>query len=773
MCSGLGIAQSQGTYRPTGAPPAQWRVNEHHALIWNQTPYLPVGVRVSTIAGIKEAFTQGIRDVVLDLPASGVGWSDLLAACEAGGMRYLIALNSVTPIARGFAVEPEAFRVSGIVSDINVDVPLPGAVSALVVLVTKRDGMIHLAERHAIENGRLKMPIKAPNSLEHILLIYPETTGLATPDYWEGFDIHRDLLLSSLTKHATGPGLRGIINPVGEALQHSAEATRFVPNSTYFRMEFRAYLTERYRSIETLVKAWSISASDIESWDHAARLVPLWTESRGVPRLWDTDTDRLYVCESKRSSIWNDIRAVVSAASSKRVARLIPAIRSVADVPVVQEWTNWSPLVEGSKVGISGVGMRTRGTNPSSVVDSGCRALSSVLRNPNPLWFVATDAVLSGVPDPASKVVDVCEDLAALGAKGWFVRSSDTPVLTAVSTESKTRSVDTSFAQWSPTAVFFAESAMNPAMPQRLPGGKWWLPSPASGSRLDLGSQFNGYRYSGGLDNYVVLWTNLATAKHRFRFIDPKVLTVTTLDGSDPVFRTNKRGFELTIGQTPLILKGSSEIPVPESALNQLLADFDRAKKLAEETRKDVTEEIYQFRDAANGFDRNPGGSWSAMNTSYHRMVKKLSLFDWIEGESSKNNSFSDIQSDPGLSNAAALWLRTQIAPNKEGFFAEYTVVPRTTEEQHLWIAAKISSDDRTAIRVDVGDQRLQIEGEPVSHYGSGYSWYDLGPVRISGPQAKIIVRVLSSETAPISLDTVLLYPGQFQPRGPMMPRLL
>jgi hypothetical protein len=321
-----------------------------------------VGLRIDgTKSEIDRAKAAGFNDVIVELPVSGAGWEDALAALEANDMRYLISVNSLAAAATGVAVEPQGYRVTGITQDRRVEFPLPGCTSALAALVTQRDETVQWSKRVAVEGGRFVLDVEAPNQLEHVLLVYPITTSLSQPDFWESWDGHRDALLTALRRNKPGKGLRGIVNPAGELLSTTGRDPHFVPTSAYFRMEFRSYLVNRYRNIETAQRAWSLSVTDIDSFDALARLVPLWSGSRGIGQLWDPVTDRLYRCEPRRSSVWTDIEAVVQAAAARRYDRLIGSIRQVADVPVIQDWYGWSTPYEREQPALTGVGMRVSG----------------------------------------------------------------------------------------------------------------------------------------------------------------------------------------------------------------------------------------------------------------------------------------------------------------------------------------------------------------------------------------------------------------------------
>jgi hypothetical protein len=225
----------EGTYSKT-----PWQINEHHTLIWGGQPYIPVGIRIDGNAAAVVAATQSkVQDVLVDLPASGMGWSDTLKALDDNKLRYLLRVNSMAPMAHGFAVEPQGYRIPGIDKATRVEIALPGAQSAFVVLAAKRDGSVDSKARVPVINGKLVYDADPGPEYEHVLLIYPEMTSAEQPDYWEELDGHRDALLSSLKRNELGAGLRGIVNPLGRTVDLPGRDLDFVPTSRYFRMELR------------------------------------------------------------------------------------------------------------------------------------------------------------------------------------------------------------------------------------------------------------------------------------------------------------------------------------------------------------------------------------------------------------------------------------------------------------------------------------------------------------------------------------------------------
>lgn len=762
--AGVVAAQStsKGVYQPEGGTPVEWSINEHHALLWNGAPYIPVGVRIQPVlAEIEQAKAAGIKDVFLSVPV-GTDWSPLIKALEAAQMRYLLAIDSLAPGATGVAVEPQTYRVAGITETRKVEVSLPGATSALTVLVTARDSTVMRVDRVAIEGGKLSVEVTPPGSLEHVLLIYPTHTTQSHPDYWEGFDGQRDAVLTAVKRARPGAGFRGIVNPMGEYVS-LAGRTGFVPSGDYFRLELRQYLESRYRNFETAQRAWALGVNDLETFDDMARLVPLWSGVRGIPHYWDPKTDRLYRSNQRTSTAWSDIQAVINSAAGRRFDRLCASLRQVADVPIVQEWLGWSAPYEAARPALNGIGMRASGSTPSELAQTAARAASSAMRWTTPSWLLATDI------DPASPdgsgVPVALNDLAAMGARGFFFRNVP---LAAVATET----AEDALAQWSPEPLFYPESAANPAGPQRLPAGRYWLPAPGGGNRIDLGSSFFAYRYVDKGHTFTAIWAAAPIARVKLRMIEPKSAVVTTIDGSDPKLKVHRNAIELDLGPLPILITGTEEIPIPEPALAEQVAKFNSLKKLSEEIRRDIAEEDFMHRDAVAGFDRLPGGSFSLMRRAYWSATAKLAPYVWIEAESTRTTNFSEIVPTSGASNGNLLSLRAPAALDSRGYFAEYNFPVRMAEVE-IWIAARIPNDSRGSISIDIGGQLLRIEDAAIMPYGPGLAWYRLGSTSLQGGSMKMTLFVNPDGASDLQIDSIFIAPAGTSPKGAFPPEIL
>ncbi len=764
---GSALAQPSGTYRGTA-----WEINENHTLKWGGQPYLPVGARIpGNVAAIDAAKAAGITDVLVELPASGQGWKEAFAALEARGMRYLLAVNSLAPGALGYAVEPSGYRINGVKGPRELAVKLPGVLAVFGILALRSDGSVTRSFELPVEDGWLRTRLAPGNDLENTFLMYPRTRSLGQPDFWEGLDEHRDNLLIALKRTPPGPGLRGIVNPLGETTPTGLASARFVPASAFFQLELRGFLEQKYKNLETALRAWGMGASFIDSWEEMARVVPLWSGTRGVSQVWDPVSKGLASCDSRKSTAWTDIGEVLATSASRRLQRLVVAVRSLADVPVIQEWSGWSPAYERQDPSLDGIAARVRGFSPSEVVGSTGRAASTVLRWPRHGLLFATEMDLPTGAEAPTTLKAVAEDLGSLGLRGLFARADNPEARKLIAGLAAERAADTTLATYGPTAFYFPENASNPAVAQRLPGGRWWLPAPFSGDRLDFGAPYEAYRMEdprGG--SIFAIWRTDGVGRVKFAMNTPKSATIVTADGSDAQPKISKEGLEITVGQSPLFILGSTEVPVPIEAFVRMQSNFEVLKKKAEDAKLNTTEETFLFRDNINSFKENPGGTFTTLRKLYRKLAYALGKFVWIEAESARDNTFSEALALPGCSNGSVLNLKTEIGQESQTYQAEYSIPSRTEEEQEIWIAARIPAERRGDLVARIGSQEFRILGDPLSLYANGFGWYRLGTTRLSGAPAKLVIEVSSPRGADLALDAILVTPGSFRPNGVFPP---
>ena len=608
--------------------------------------------------------------------------------------------------------------------------------------------------------------------MEHVLLVYPETEGISVPDFWEGFDSHRDTILAALHKTPPGAGLRGILNPLGSTSKLTDNFGQFVPGSPMFQVEFAAYLQANYRSFETVMRAWAMATSDQHDIQALARLVPLWNGTRGVGLLWDPKTDKTYACDKSKSPIWRDIAQVISNATHRRLKNLVQSIRSECDVPVLQDWIGWSALYEGTSDAINGIGVRMDSVNPITVADSAGRGLSTVLRWGKPGWLLASSVTMNESTKDEAMIQTAVNNLGAFGIRGAFFSGLDATGLKSLGSVASSGS-KAILDSGSVIPLFYPENATNPAVPMQLPGGKWWLPTPANGGRIDYGSQFYGYSYQAGGQSFTAIWRNGPPARVKLKSKDAKQMIVTTTDGSDPKPKFAKGALEVTIGETPVVVTGSDDPPVPDEAYVETILKFDDMLRVADARKADTTEQKYYFDEMRNRFNESPWPSFVVLRDQFWRLNMKLAPFTWIEAELCRDHTFGEVLPDPSCSAGGCLSLRTMIPPSGFGYYAEFVVNVRNIDDQEVWVAARIPAGQEQGISVTVAGLKMPLVGPPVSRYGAGFGWYRLGTVKLNGSLTHVRMQIDRANGCDIAVDVIGLFPGTFRPNGVTMPEVM
>ncbi|MBS1721539.1 MAG: hypothetical protein JSS66_00870 [Armatimonadetes bacterium] len=745
-----------------------WQVNTNNTLLWEGKPYMPVGIEVNGDAGaIDAALKTGVRDFLVDLPADGTGWSESFAALEAAGARYMVELSNMPPTREAVMVDPAGYRIPDVTRKTTIDVPMPEASEALVVLAVVRDGSVRWSKRVPVVDGRLHLDVDPLVEVPHVLLVYPVVRTLEAPDFFEGLDSYRDRLLGSVTAHKPGAGFRGFVGPLGRGIQFPGADTDYVPCSRLFQAELAAYLEQKYASVSTSLKAWALSANDITEFGHLARLVPLWSETRGVESLWDSETDHLYGVDRKTSLAWRDIRTVLRNVAQKRVQNFVSNLQAQSSAPVLFTWTGWNGPYSQTDVPIDGVAFSTgAGLSVAELIDRAARPVSAIIRRKKPGMVIAKNLSTKG----GASSEDAVAELEGMGVRGFFFSDYDATSAAKIAQMASARASDTSASEWTVHPLFYPEAARDPAVPMRLAGGLWWLPSPTPGTRLILGAGFEGYRLEDASGTVHALWATEQPVKTTIRVDDPKAVSITTADGQPVDFKIKKKDIELEVPTSPILIRGSEQVPVPMPSMADVTASLTILFDQFENQVNPNGNEQYIFAEAVKGFDRTPGSSFMTLRTQLNRMLPKAAPYVWIAASRSTKHNFGEAGPVSGSSSDNVLMTSTRFAPSGGRLSAEYPLTPRKSGVYGIWVAAQIPDELRSQVRVFAGDRMLGPPEKPTSFYGDGFAWYKFGEIELPRSLTSFRFECPAGAHANVALDVVLLAPTGFRPEGPRIP---
>lgn len=754
---------------------ARWHVNSQRTLHWNGIPYVPIGWRMPASAPAIRAVPQtGVSDVLLEL-APNEDWNAPIAAAEESKLHYLITLSGDAPRAPAFIIRPEMYRIDRVVNRETYTIPLPGIKSAYYILITSKGFHVESKGWLNIVNDVAQVQVnQTVVSESYTILIYPRVDSSELTDYWERFDARRDALLKQLRNTNFGEGLRGIVSPLGSVQRYTAYEGGIVPDSELFRLEFQGYLEEKYRNdIDLLSRAWRLRGPDIDTFAQAARLIPLFSRTRGIDSLFDPQEERFVPVDFYNSNYWLDLQTVIDNAATRRLSRLAESIRRQVDVPVVYEWSGWSPVYDSRKPAGNGIGIRAIGSGLAVIEEFASRPVSSAVAWQNSGWLIATD--LRGGPNfepfpDAKALATVVHDLSLLGAKGWFVRWTAGPESEWLSDVAKTVKSDESLVNRSVRAIFFPENARYPANTMRLPGGVWWLPTPAAGNRLDLGRGYEAYRHVAPYATFTAIWRTDAPKKTKLLFANTSNIEIRSADGQLVDAKVVRDGIELTVDTVPILVFGTDDIPVPQDTVEAIQAEYRLVTSMPQGRALGTGDFRFLFEDSVKRLKQNPSGAYVSMVDSLRNIQRQMGIFEWIEAESADETTFGHVYSSPACSGERALGVDTPIPPGPDGYTATFSV--RLDEgEREVWVAAKLDADLLPFLELEIANTTRTVVSPGLGGYGPGFAWYSFGKINPRGGVYTITLRL--KKGAPhyrMSVDALLLTKRPFVPRGPRMP---
>lgn len=749
---------------------ANWEVNSFNTLFWNGKPYIPVGATITgTQENVEAAIAAGIKDLVVEMPVQQ-DWAPVVSQLEKADVNYFVSINSLAPAAEVAAIDPESFRIPDLRGVFKFSLNIPGVEQARVVLASETTGNVRSDEVIKAVNGKVTVQNDTNLTEEHVLIVYPVLKDQSIPDLWEGFDAHRDQLLSTIRSAGFGSHFRGLINPMGRVTNFLEKDSTSVPTSSYFRMELQEYLERKYGTFDKVNEGWSLSVNGYQSIDELCQLVPLWTNSRGVEYLWDLKSGRKIRCEAGRSDIWADIRTVLATTTERRYTRLIEAIQAEVNVPVIQDWAGWGGPYEQVGVPVSGVGYQGAITSRINGIDQLVLPASSTLRRLSPTVCLATGLTFSTGEGMASPW-EIVEASQSFGVRGWFFRANTPEEFAAIKAASKGKDDLRALETWKTTALYYPISARNPASPTRLPGGLWWIPSPASGERIDFGEGIEGYRYSDGALNFVALWSTGSARRVKFKVRDPKTFEAVCIDGTDLEIKAEKDHVEMYVPTVPCLVFDVNDVPVPIDSFNItaamsdiLISRFGRIVDVSGNQK-------YELQRIVKGFDRNPAGSFIELRKQWRDLLLLAAPYKWIEAEKSVDTNFSNVQEILGSSDRKALVLDSRMTNMVSQFYSRYILKAVGSGEVDLWIAGRIPASMLPGVTVNVAGKTMHITSTPINYYGDRMAWYKVGRIPVVAGEQVITISTPGSTGGEIILDTLMATPDQnFQPEGPHPP---
>lgn len=444
---------SAGTFADKEGTKHSWQISPAHALIWDGSPYLPVGGSFSPHSFLSPADAawqedvkaltmlkgKGLRDLLLmpgkpiaDIPTASL--QRLIDYLDANDFHYGLSFGSgLTMPLTGTVVKPGSYRIADVRPPSSANWPVTNADSGFYVLVEKSDdNKVRKSGVIPVKENVASVPVEIEQtSGDLIALLFPHkslpvTNEGSLPDIWSGFDDYRDHILSALSKIKLGKGFRFFDDPLGRRIGLLGESDYMIPDSSTFNLEWEGYITRKYPNVEDARIAWGIGDA-LKTHRELARLIPLWANTRGIPFLHDIQTRKTYrlALDGSQSRWWQDFLECRNESILYHMNALADLLKSqIADVPVVYTWTQTHPIFcnisrEG---GFDGLGVAVKGGSLIGRILG--PAYSAAEQAERTTWCVATEIVGDATLKPAAPTESVAGQISRPAPVGYASRTA-------------------------------------------------------------------------------------------------------------------------------------------------------------------------------------------------------------------------------------------------------------------------------------------------------------------------------------------------------------
>ncbi len=830
--------ESRGVFADKTGAQHSWFVTPTHALNWDSRPYIPVGgtfcshylAEGQTEEGWnKDTQTldllksKGVQDLIIDPVVSAVdvpasAWQRLADYLDANGFRYGITFGvGVKTLLTGTVVKPGSYRVKDVGVDVDPTWAASDAESARFVITDKEGSAILRTGVVPVRNGFATASADRTIAAGAIGLLYPRKALTPSrsgflPDLWSGYDGYRDRLLTTLARVKFGPGLRFFLDPLGHALGLPGETEDLVPDSPAFRLEFQAYLSEKYSGgVDELLGKWGVLDHEaVKDFHQASCLVPLWERSRGVAFMYDSLTNQMVQTDGngEQSRFWSDLRDCRDRGISYYMNSAADLLKhEVANVPVIYTYTEQhriftNPARAG---GFDGLGIAAYGRGTTLVNSGADAALSQASAPPRTTWLIVTETLDTSSPTkdhlgyPSEVAMDQDLDmLRSVGAKGFFVWGLQVLPEPKYANFELTRSPeqmgwlkgyadrlqrDGDVAVSEPRTLPYPLGAAGIIHPGLVgPTGVRWAVSMAPGRLLEFGSSYAGYTIVLPDGEAAVIWSLHGPRETHLVVPDPTRIRVTRADDTPIPFKLNAKARTLTLmlDEHPAVIHGGGEEVFPTEAVEDVMKQFQAL--IAQADAQKIPAEQYRFRlsTAARIYQRAPKAAFMGVAEALNSLGGAIQPYTWIEAERAEPHSFSEVTPDDAASGGACLALNTAIRPPAEGYGAQYSFSVPADDMYTVWVSCTPPGAQTSPFAWAVDTMEPQTSAEAVQvgtpYLGDRLVWMRLGRLRLKRGDHTLTLRV--TDQAPgtgryfLTLDSFIVTRLPFTPEGITKPPL-
>ncbi len=688
---------SGGVYKDSAGVVHPWQITPAHALVWDNSAYIPVGATFvprsldsevdsfrDDVAALDSLKSAGVRDILIAPRRSlaDVGpaaLQKLVSYLDGADFRYGLTFGQ--GIGRpliGTVIRPTVYRYyekEGVTATWQVS----NTDAGLFALVDADSGnKLVRADYITVSSSVITLPLEVPATVPGRVMaqFYPHKALLGDntlPDLWGGFDDYRDRLLGVLGSVKFGKGLRFFQDPLCRRLGLAGETDFTVPDSPAFRLEWEGFLIQRYGGVDRIRDAWSIADGEFKSIRAMTFLTPLWEKTHGIPYFFNPQTgDKLRIIDAGRSRWWQDFLEFRDTSIQYYMNTMADLLKQEsANVPVVYSWTQSHPIfLNREKIGgFDGLSVPSRGTGNALLTRSLIPGYSHVEQAERSLWCIAGDIDPAGAASPArpastagvvltgaqqgaqsaSTSLGVSLDaIRRIGYKGFFVgglpstvQTDDAPPPPSTSAMNALRdyagrvAAEPSAARYAPRILFYPQSAPGPARSGAIPGSSvLWMGSYQGGDVLDWWPSYDGYTLNNNQDS--VLLSLQGRRETHIWVPRPKDVQAFTPDGAPvPMKYVGKNVIVVALDSTPTVFHTAGQRLVLQEAAQDVVAQLNGLYTMARTRKVPETEAIRNMVDAVERklAEKDYENAYVMAVGKVNELTAIVQPYIWIEGE--------------------------------------------------------------------------------------------------------------------------------------------
>lgn len=803
---GAGVKyKSSGTFADSSGGQHVWSINDGHTLLWDSEEYIPAGaVFVSqylapdagddayqadtTILNILKG--KGITDIILKnngpiTSSNTASLQRMIDFLDANGFAYGVEMDDgpKAPL-EGYVISPSRYRVEGPTDKTSFTFAWPSVDSAMYVIVSKFDNSIKENGGAIVRDGNVTVTIPSQLRIGEVLIVYPHKNLASSriADLWSGYSEYRDRVLAFYKGIKFGRGMRFFIEPFTSKMDFTGEMLGFVPDSSGFRLGFEAYLTRKYKHEGGVNAAWGLN-ENLESVERAARLIPLWTSTRGVPYAYDKANAHLFsVNPSIAPQMWRDLVDYRDISAQEYMNTISETLRKqVANVPVIFKSSTYhrvyaNPFGMG---GFDGLAAQAYGSGEAPVDRTVGPLYALAEESGKSTWFIVagTQASADGKTPYLGEVMMVAtlDSFREIGCKGFFVDNlASNPEQIGWLNTFKSKITKT-WADFKPDVVYYPTDPQTGAYVQRLARNTWWLPTLRRGKTTFIGDGLFVYTLLGEGKTYI--WSGSGT----------RTITLSTGGIGTPVvdfpagvsLPVKKDGvFALYVNETPTVLNGVNfEQVFPRETADLQINRLSDLIPIADKAGIDVKAARASLESAKSvSKDGQAYIVFGIAQDGLTALQKAMGTDVWIEGEKSPASNFGPVVSAPGASGAMALVLDTDEDAPLNPYSASFGFESTSNSSYELWIAGSpLNESASMSYSMDEGVWTpVSAVDSKVENYAPGLAWYKVGVVNLFPGSHTLTLRVDGKRAQDnryyFAIDAVMLSPRGFTPNGVAKP---